>query len=66
MTPIVNRIRGIMPKSRFADGSATKTAPNHKSLSEMASTIAVTAASQKLPAEPRATVLRAQNQVTIR
>jgi hypothetical protein len=29
MTPIVNRIMGIMPKSRFADGSATKTAPNH-------------------------------------
>jgi hypothetical protein len=28
MIPIVNR---IMPSSRFADGSATKTAHNHKS-----------------------------------
>jgi len=46
--PIVNRIRGIMPQSRFADGTATKTAPNHKSLSKMASTIAVTASGPKI------------------
>jgi hypothetical protein len=45
MIPIVNT---IMPKSRFADGSATKTAPNHKSLSKMASTIAVTASGARI------------------
>jgi hypothetical protein len=48
MTAIVNRIMGSMPKSRFADGSATKTAPNHNSLSKMASTIAVTASGPKI------------------
>jgi hypothetical protein len=29
-----------MPKSMFADGSATKTAPNHKNLSKMRALLA--------------------------